>query len=404
MEVDLLSCALKSRSSFDNVSKFIDIKQYSREFQHLIKYVADYYKRDSDADHVKTSLLLEYIKASVENDKHVERFKEYLDRAEALDTSAQNTEAVILESKRRELEISLAVALSDGAKKDLNEQWERYRELCSATSLEALSEEEDVEIINAPSLTSLLSAREKYNVIPLYPKAINEKVDGGVERGDNIILYGPTEIGKSLLAINNACGWARLGLRTLYIINEDKASRIATRMASNLTGMTRKELEANPEHAQELLDTRGFGNIILVQLVPGNPQQIDSLIEKYKVDCVVVDQLRNITTSTKNNKVIQLEEAATAARNLGKKHNVLMFNVTQAGDSARNKIFLDNGDVDFSNVGIPGQADLMIGFGADQGMLGRNERGISLAKNKISGDHSQFIIRVNPFLSRAMSV
>ncbi len=403
MELDILSTIIASREAHDKISKFIDIKSYTREFQHLFRFIDEYYSRDPSADHVKPELLTQQITAVIENDKHVERFIEMVNRALAVETSAPNTEALVLLAKKREVEISLASRLAEGGK-DVSDLLNDYKSICEAETLEDFTgENRQVEVLEENSVVSLLSQRDKTNLIPIYPKVLNDRLDGGCERGDNVLLFGITEIGKTLVSITNACIWARAGLKVLYLINEDKASRIATRIVSCLTGLTRKELENDPHYANELAKERGYDNIIVIQIIPGNAEIIEKLIEKYLPDCVIVDQLRNLHTKTKNNRVIQLEEAATDVRNLGKKHNVLMFNTSQAGDSARNKIYLDTGDVDYSNVGIPGQMDLMIGFGANEELMNRNERGISICKNKISGDHSQLLVKVNPFISRVVS-
>ena len=80
------------------------------------------------------------------------------------------------------------------------------------------------------------------------------------------------------------------------------------------------------------------------------------------------------------------------------------MSVTQAGDSAENKAVLSMGDVDFSNTGIPSQADLMIGMGANYEHQKAGEIVISLPKNKISGKHEYFACMVDPQLSKITSI
>ena len=111
--------------------------------------------------------------------------------------------------------------------------------------------------------------------------------------------------------------------------------------------------------------------------------------------------MRNIDVKS-DNRVVGLERAATEARNLGKRRKVLVVSISQAGDSASGKRVLDRGDVDFSNVGIPGQCDLMIGLGADENMERSNLRMISLPKNKISGDHDPIVITIDPTISKVV--
>ena len=98
----------------------------------------------------------------------------------------------------------------------------------------------------------------------------------------------------------------------------------------------------------------------------------------------------------------QLEKAATEARNLAKSRRVLVVSVTQAGDSATGKAVLGRGDVDSSNVGIPGQVDLMIGVGATSEQEKNNVRVLSFPKNKLSGRHEHFMINIDPLTSRVV--
>jgi hypothetical protein len=100
----------------------------------------------------------------------------------------------------------------------------------------------------------------------------------------------------------------------------------------------------------------------------------------------------------------QLEKAAMAARNLGKKHGAMVMSVTQAGDSASGKAILEMGDVDSSNTGIPAQADVMVGIGASMEDIEMGRRVISLPKNKRSGQHGYFPVRVDPTRSRILGM
>ena len=78
--------------------------------------------------------------------------------------------------------------------------------------------------------------------------------------------------------------------------------------------------------------------------------------------------------------------------------------MTQAGDSAARKAVLDLGDVDYSNTGIPAQADLMVGLGANDHHAKNGEIVFSLPKNKISGVHEYFACAVEPQLSKIVSL
>ncbi len=63
------------------------------------------------------------------------------------------------------------------------------------------------------------------------------------------------------------------------------------------------------------------------------------------------------------------------------------------------KVFKEEG-IDFSNTGIPAQADLMIGIGVTKEYEENGLRMLSLPKNKLSGRHVHFPLRLSNQISR----
>lgn len=175
------------------------------------------------------------------------------------------------------------------------------------------------------------------------------------------------------------------------------------RILSNLTGMTTDQIRANPPEAKEKANRAGLNNIRLISLSPGNPKQVEAFVEKYEPMWIVMDQLRNLNVKEAN-KVLQLEYATSAMRNIGKKYDCITVSTTQAGDSAEGKRLLTMGDVDFSNTGVAAQADVLVGLGGDPGDVERGIRYVNISKNKITGIHQAFPIKLNPYLSRYTSV
>ena len=207
----------------------------------------------------------------------------------------------------------------------------------------------------------------------------------------------------SAFVINASCGFARQEKGVLYVINEDRPQDIILRHISNLSGMNKHEIRESPKRAQDLAYVRGWGNVIVASMAPGSPDDVRRLIEKHDPACVIADQLRNFKVRAEN-RTNQLEMAATEMRNIAKEADVVMLSVTQAGDSASNKLVLEQGDVDSSNTGIPAQADVMVGIGMDATTEAEGVRIVSLPKNKVGGIHDSFPVRINPQLSRYISV
>jgi archaellum biogenesis ATPase FlaH len=406
MELPLLAASLRSRQDFDLIKSYIDMRAstYSKRFQIVMKKVGEYYQRDANAGSVDHTILLAQIAESIRNDKHVQQFTELVAESLATNGSDVNVRAVILLAKQQEVGDKLAQALAmDSTQPRVDALLDELKELRTMTSLDELAEE-GLEVFHDIDLEDLI-VRE-FNpelLIKVYPESLNAKLDGGVKKENHIIAFGPVEIGKSLLTINASCGFARQEKKGLYFINEDRPQSIIMRMVSNLSGWNKHQIMQNPHRAMELANENGFRNITVVSCAPGTPQQVEDHIDQYEPEWIVADQLRNFKVKAEN-RTNQLEMAATAFRTIGKKKNVLVWSVTQGADSCRNKLQMDTGDVDSSNVGIPAQADVLLGIGADEAMLVENTRMLSLPKNKISGNHDFWPIRVNPQLSRAISV
>jgi hypothetical protein len=235
--------------------------------------------------------------------------------------------------------------------------------------------------------------RECYDIV-MYDKCPNFKVNSG--------LY-VHNCGKTAFTINLGSGVARYGKRVMHLINEDRKEDVYLRYVCNLSGMDKHGVRDDPSLAQSKAGAAGLSNVIVIAIKPGTPDQIKRLIQKYQPDVVIVDQLRNLQVKA-DSRVNQLESAATAMRNIGKQENVLMVSVTQAGDSARDKLILDDGDIDFSNTGIPAQADLLIGIGCNEEYKASGQRIINLIKNKIGAVEEHFPVKIFEPLSRYTSV
>jgi archaellum biogenesis ATPase FlaH len=401
MEKMLLAAGLKTRASFDTINGWITLKKYSRPFQIIWDMVSNYYQRDANAQGVQPEILIAFIGETVRNEKHQTQFIDLVQEAWGTDVSEVNVEQVVLEAKRTELGDELALAITNGTKHD--ELLERYTAIKDMTSLDDLAEEGTDEL-DVNDLSVLLDAEaDGVGRLVLYPVAINERLGGGVQGGHHIVVYARPETGKTALCISIATGFARQGSPGLYFINEDRPQDIMLRMISNLTGWTRAAVLADKGEAIRLATEAGLGNIRIISMAPGTPKQIEAYVKKYNPAWVVIDQLRNVAVKS-DSRVNQLEMAATFGRNLAKKYSIVVVSVTQAGDSANNKEILDMGDVDFSNTGIPAQADVMIGMGVTPALDQQGVRMLSLPKNKIGGDHSNFLVRINPFLSRVTSI
>lgn len=406
MELQLMAASLRSRENYDLIRSYIDVKlrTYSAAFQVIMAKIGDYYARDGTTTSVAPQVLIEQMRETIRNDKHVDRFSDMIAEALGETSSDANVRAVVLMAKQQEVGDALALALGRGEQGEkVDALIEELSNLRQMTSLEELTEQ-GLEVYDDIDLEQLIAVEfDPDSLIKVYPLSLNDRLGGGAKRGHNLTLFARPEVGKSATCVSINSGFARQGLKSLYFINEDRPQDIILRHVANLSGLNKQQIAADPKRAMSLANDAGFKNLLVVSASPGTPKQIQEYIDKYEPDAVVIDQLRNLKVRS-DNRVNQLELAATEIRNIAKRMNVLTIGVTQAGDSADGKAVLEMGDVDFSNTGIPAQADVMIGIGMNAELEAEERRVISLPKNKLSGDHSSFPVNINRMLSRITSV
>lgn len=406
MELPLLAASLRSRQDFELIKSYVNVRAatYSKPFQIIMKKVEEYYKRDSSVGAVDHNILLAQVAESIRNPKHVQKFTDLV--AEALGTvsSDVNVRAAVLMAKQQEVGDKLAQALAmDSTAARVDVLLEELKHLRSLTTLDELEDDGVIAYANIDLADLIAREFDPSHIIRVYPSSLSDRLDGGAKKGHHLLVFAPVEAGKTAFCINASCGFLRQNLRVLYLINEDRPQDIIVRHISNLSGMTKAQIRDNPARAQELANKNGFGNLVVVEISPGTPAQIEDAVDKYQPDVIILDQLRNMKMPAEN-RTNQLDAAARAVRDITKHCNVLGFSVTQAADSASGKLVLDTGDVDSSNVGIPAQADVMIGIGVDATLEAEGLRQLSLPKNKISGRHENWPVRIQPQLSRYQTV
>lgn len=398
MEKRLLSAAIKERESYDEIFSHVNPDGLSPVGKLVFELIQQYYEQDTDAKWVDRAVLLERAERKLANPKQVQTLKDYLNDLNP-DVSVKNLFFDIKAFKQQKIGDELAMAIANKAdSKDILDLMTRFQEL------EHVNPEDEEQVYNGYSVEELVtSAFNPENQIKLFPRELNDRCDGGARPGHHILVYARPEMGKTLFLINMAAGFLLQGLTVLYVGNEDPASDILLRSVGRLSRMTKQQILDDPVKAQDLAMGKGYDRMILAALSPGNFFEIRKLIERFRPNVLIIDQLRNIEVKA-DSRVLQLERAATLARNIGKQYGILVVSATQAGESAEGKAILGRDDIDFSKTGIQAQADLMVGIGADDSMEKHGLRTINLPKNKLSGNHDHFTVSINPTIGSVESI
>ena len=370
----ILAAMIVDRTAFDVIYPNVQTRTLDPITAMILAGIARYYHVDSNAEYIHVDTLCDQIIAGLANPKHGPEVKQHLEMVAAMapDVSSKNVKEVFRIYKEDSIARQLAATLASSNRTGAQDLMEEYLKLNEVADFE-----------KEPELTALITERfNKEGLMPIMPMALNEALDGGFRKEHHILIFGRPEMGKSLIALNACSGLARFGARGIFFENEDRTDDTRLRIWTNLSGMNKEEIRANPSEAQRLARANGIGNIRVQPLSPGTPGEIKYFVKTEKPDFVVVNQIRNLHVKA-GTRTEQLERAATEMRNIGKKMGCGMISITQAGDSATDKLILEQGDVDGSNTGIPSQMDAIIGVGGNAQYDKADMRHLSMCKNKV---------------------
>lgn len=393
-EKKVLATLIASREAYDKVNEILATDDFSAESTLILSHIRDYYTADPASVSVDIDILLGRLDRALGNPKHYEQFRKVLTNLPT--PSVPNVTKELLELRRYSVGLKLSQALASGKRDPVSKLLEEYNLLWGLSDLNGNEAKE----LHEFDLAKLVERHfDRKNLIQFLPNTLNERFDGGAKPGHQVLIFAPTEMGKTLIALNCVAGFLAQGHKTSYFGNEDPPADLMMRLASRLSGMTKHEIEKDPDRATKLAEKAGVELFTMVDCSPGTFYDVRKHIDKQKPKIIILDQLRNFDVKA-DGRTQQLEKAATEARNVAKSMGVLVVSITQAADSASGRRILTRGDVDSSNIGIPGQMDAMVGLGATEEEENLGIRTISLPKNKIGADHTHFSVEVEPAYSR----
>ena len=394
---NVVAACIDSRAAYDRVSEFVDATEFTPMARFWWDLVVEWYKRDPGADSIDRDVILDRGERRA-GEKHRETMVGYFSDNLSRSGSPDNVVAELIEVKRH-VKANELLGASNGSVEEVLPVAKEYVALLEAETLE---KDTWVEAGDDDDIHFELDESAKVTVLP---QALNKRLRGGASPGDHIVIFGPTEIGKSLFAINMVAGFLRQGKRVLYVSNEDAAVKVRLRVRSNLAHMSPDEIRGNPAEAIARSRDKGIQNLFTGNMDPGDVRQIERKVEEVNADVVVIDQLRNLHALRGGRGASgtqRMDQAAQEVRSLLIRQQLIGVSLMQAhaGEHGKRAVWFHYDDVDSSRTGVPGTADLLIGIGADDEMLLQNMRAISLCKNKLGDNHEGFVVSVDTARSK----
>lgn len=389
----LVAAALRDREAYEALRASGEAEHIYEDLIPIWKAIDEYYQTDLEATHIDLALLRGNVDARTHDPKRREALQEALGSLSSGDASLVNARNLAhLLGKRRIAERLATGLLTGGADEEISALMAEYQRKDV--------EDDDSELPTWTSDVILPGGDDRAQRIPIGPDVLNKKLRGGALPGHHITIFARPEVGKSALALSVAARAAYKRHKVLYLGNEDPIRDLMMRALQIFTTRSLDTVLADLESSLELALKRGAGNLMFREMSPGSLGEIDRLCRKYNPRLLVIDQMRNVGAGKVENLTQKLDQVAQGARALAKLHQCTVLSVTQAGDSARNKAYLDDGDVDSSNTGIPAACDALIGIGCTPDLRSANQRILALCKNKIGGRHDHVTVRLDPLTLR----
>ena len=227
----------------------------------------------------------------------------------------------------------------------------------------------------------------------------------GIGRGEFGVIAAYSNVGKTALAISLCAapgGFCQQDAKVCYIANEEVAKRTKLRAIQAYTGMTKDEIEFDPQAAS----ARYSGikdRMVFVDAQGWDIQMLDAYLGKQKCEVCIIDMADKIALTTQfNSGHERLRELYYRLRELAKKHNCAVIGISQASADAEGRTRLTPTMLEGSKVGKIAECDILIGAGKANDAENPDDptRYLTVMKNKISGWHGTVICNLNQQTSR----
>ena len=240
-------------------------------------------------------------------------------------------------------------------------------------------------------------------------KAIDQKLYGGLNRGEITIFAGGSGAGKSLFLQNFGVNWSLAGLNVVYISLELSEQLISMRLDSMVSGYAAREIMKNMDdvHLKVKMKSKSAGKFRVKYMPSGiTANDIRAFLREYeiqsgvKVDCLLVDYLDLMMPISgkvsAENTFIKDKFVSEELRNLAAERNLLMVTASQLNRAAVEEIEFDHSHI-AGGISKIQTADNVVGIFTSNAMRERGRYQIQFMKTRSSsGVGSKVDLKFDP--------
>ena len=240
-------------------------------------------------------------------------------------------------------------------------------------------------------------------------KNFDNKLYGGLNRGELTVFAGGSGAGKSLFLQNLGVNWSQAGLNTVYLSLELSEQLSSMRIDAMVSEYATRDVMKNMDdvHLKVVMKGKGAGKFRIKQMSNGvNANDIRSFIREYeiqtgiKVDCLLVDYLDLMMPISgkvsPSDLFIKDKYVSEELRNLAVELNILLVTASQLNRGAVEEIEFDHSHI-AGGISKIQTADNVVGIFTSNAMRERGRYQIQFMKTRSSsGVGSKVDLKFNP--------
>ena len=249
----------------------------------------------------------------------------------------------------------------------------------------------------------LMKIKDRNGQVSTGWKSVDDKLFGGMNRGELNIFAAGSGGGKSLFLANLGVNWALMGLNVVYLTLELSEELVSMRVDAMVTGMATKEIFKNLDDVEMKVKMIGKkSGTFQVKYMPSGKtaNDIRSYLKEYeikmgrKVDVLLVDYLDLLMPQSKKisaeNLFIKDKYVSEELRNLAMEKNCVFVTAAQLNRGAVEEVEFDHSHISGGLSKIQ-TADNVFGIFTSRAMRERGRYQIQLMKTRSSSGVGQKI-------------
>lgn len=385
-DLSIIKYCLKDKTSFELVSRYIDVKDLTQELQGIYRTIAVYYS-DNDAA-LSVEDVANYFFATSPKDKDF--YVGVFDNLKTIEVATDSVVALAKSLKRASVLRKLAETsyeASEGKQAAVEAVKALYGQLEELDSHpdDQISEWEFV----TDDLHSLIVTTVDTPGLRWRLDSLNKHL-GSIRKGDFGFVFARPETGKTTFLASEISYMAEQAKSAgqgpvLHINNEESHEKVKLRYYQATLGATLEQLYSNEATAYKTFQEKVGGHILIPKVTSYSRKDVERLCEQVKPGLLIFDQIDKINGFDDDRDDLRLGAIYQWARELAKEY-CPTIGICQADGSGEGNKWLTMGNVANAKTSKQAEADFILGIGKLHDPGYEKLRFFHLSKNKLLGD------------------